>query len=89
VGADSAVARVEVLAFFEPPDYRPAPRWLARFTGRRQDVRLAPGAAVPALSGATLTARAVTESARLALAWHELLLLPRLRAGGPATRTPR
>lgn len=89
VGPDTTIARIEVLAFFEPPDYRPAPRWLARFMGQRQDVRLAPGAAVPALSGATLTARAVTESARLALAWHERLLLPRLRTGVPLSRTSR
>lgn len=89
VAPDTTIARVDVLAFFEPPDYRPAPRWLARFMGQRQDVRLAPGAVVPALSGATLTARAVTESARLALAWHELLLAPRLRAGAPVTRAPR
>lgn len=86
VGADSAVARVEVLAFFEPPDYRPAPRWLDRFRGQRQGPRLTPGNAIPNLSGATLTSRAVTESARLALAWHELLLLPRLAVSGPAPR---
>lgn len=89
VAPDTTIARVEVLTFFEPPDYRPAPRWLARFVGRREDARLAPGAAIPALSGATLTARAVTESARLALAWHTLLLAPRLRATAPPTRTPR
>lgn len=89
VAPDTTIARVEVLAFFEPPDYRPAPRWLARFAGRRQDARLEPGAAIPALSGATLTARAVTESARLALAWHELLLAPRLNAAAPVTRTLR
>jgi hypothetical protein len=86
VGADSAVARVEVLAFFEPSDYRPSPRWLDRFRGQRQGPRLTPGNAIPNLSGATLTSRAVTESARLALAWHELLLLSRLAVSGPAPR---
>jgi hypothetical protein len=78
VAPDSSIARIEVLAFFEPPDYRPPPRWLARFAHRRQDARLAPGGAVPNLAGATLTSRSVAESARLALAWHELLLAPAL-----------
>ncbi len=81
VAPDTSIARVEVLAFFEPPDYRPAPRWLALFTHRKQDARLAPGAGLPNLAGATLTSRAVAESARLALAWHELLLAPALRRG--------
>lgn len=78
IAPDSSVARIEVLAFFEPPDYRPPPRWLALFVHRRQDARLAPGGAFPNLAGATLTSRSVAESARLALAWHELLLAPQL-----------
>lgn len=80
VSPDTSIARIEVLAFFEPPDYRPAPRWLALFARRKLDAKLAPGGAVPNLSGATLTAHTVAESARLALAWHELLLAPQLAA---------
>ncbi len=79
VAPDTSIARIEVLAFFEPPDYRPAPRWLQLFVHRKQDARLAPGAGLPNLAGATLTSRAVAETARLALAWHELLLTPALR----------
>ena len=86
VAADSSVARIEVLSFFEPPDYRPPPRWLALFAHRREDAHLTPGDALPPLAGASLTSRAVAESARLALAWHELLLAPLLaraaHAGG-------
>lgn len=81
IAPDTTVARIEVLAFFEPPDYRPPSRWLALFAHRRQDTRLAPGGALPNLAGATLTSRAVAESARLALAWHELLLAPQLSRG--------
>lgn len=85
VAPDTSIARIEVLAFFEPPDYRPAARWLALFPRKKLEAKLAPGGAVPNLSGATLTSRAVTESARLALAWHELLLAPKLtsRRSGP------
>jgi len=78
VAADSSIARIEVLAFFEPPDYRPPARWLALFAHRREDARLRPGDAIPSIAGASLTSRAVAESARLALAWHELLLVPSL-----------
>lgn len=85
VAPDTTVARIEVLAFFEPPDYRPAPRWLALFRGRGSRDRHAALRAVPEVSGATLTSRAVQESARLALAWHELLLAPALARRAGAT----
>jgi len=80
VAPDTTVARIDVLAFFEPPDYRPSERWLARFEGAHPDV--------PPLAGASLTSRAVSESARLALAWHALLLTPELakRHRGPEAR---
>jgi len=81
VARDTTIARIEVLAFFEPPDYRPPARWLALFAHRRQDPRLRPGDAIPGIAGASLTSRAVAESARLALAWHELLLAPQLARG--------
>ena len=89
VAPDTTVRRIDVLAFFEPPDYQPPARWLARFEHQSQSARLAPGGAIPNLSGATLTSRAVAESARLALAWHELLLVPSLSATSSHTRRPR
>ena len=78
VAPDTTIARIDVLAFFEPPDYRPSARWLARFHGAGASAALAPGRDLPPLAGATLTSRAVSESARLALAWHALLLAPEL-----------
>ena len=81
VGPDTAVRRVDVLAFHEPPDYRPLPRWLALFEGRRLDGR-ASTADVRTLSGATLSARAVGTGVRLALALYEVVVAPRLAAEG-------
>ena len=78
VAPDTTVARIDVLAFFEPPDYRPPARWLERFRGRGAGATLSPGRDLPALAGSTLTSAAVAESARLALAWHALLLGPQL-----------
>jgi len=80
VAPDTTVLGVDVLSFFEPEEYKPPPRWLRLFTGRRLDDRLLPGRDVHAITGATLTARSVTDSARLALAWHALVTGPALRA---------
>ena len=86
VAPDSTIERVEVIAFHEPPDYRPPERWLGQFEHRRLDQRLWPRRDIRNLSGATLTTQAVTESARLALALYEVLVAPKLP---PAGRAPR
>jgi hypothetical protein len=83
VAPDSTVARVEVLAFHEPPDYRPPPRWLPLFGRRRLDDRLWPQRDIRNLSGSTLSARAVTESVRQSLALWEVLVAPRLAGAAP------
>lgn len=78
VAPDSTVGRVDVLAFHEPPDYRPPARWLGLFGRRRLDDGLRPGGDVRNLSGATLSTRAVTECTRLALALYEIVAVPAL-----------
>jgi hypothetical protein len=83
IAPDTTVARIDVLAFFEPPDYKPSARWLARFHGAGASAALTPGRDLPPLAGATLTSRAVSESARLALAWHAMLLVPDLAKPKP------
>ena len=78
VAPDTTVARVDLLAFHEPPDYQPTPRWLGLFPRRHLGDQLWPGRAIRNLSGATLTTRAVTEATRLALALYELTVAPSL-----------
>ena len=80
VAPDTSLARVDVLAFFEPPEYQPVSRWLALFRGRGSRKPLTPQRPVPGVAGVTLSSRAVNESARLALAWYEVLLAPQLAA---------
>ena len=80
VAPDTSLSRVDVIAFFEPPEYLPPARWLGLFRGRGSHEPLTPGRTVPDLAGATLSSRAVNESARLALAWYEVLLAPQLAA---------
>jgi electron transport complex protein RnfG len=61
---DGRLCRIAVLAFLEPGEYRPPDRWLAQLEGKGPDDLLAVGRDVPPISGATLTARGVTEAAR-------------------------
>ena len=78
VAPDTTIARIEVLAFHEPPDYRPPSRWLGLFARRRLDDSLWPARSIRNLTGASLSARAVTESARLALATYTQWIAPTL-----------
>ena len=81
VAPDSTLERVDVLAFHEPPDYRPPNRWLGLAARRRLGESLWPGRDLPRLSGATLSARAVTEAARTSLALYEVAVAPALGRG--------
>lgn len=67
------VERLEVLAFYEPQDYLPIPRWFALFKDRYLNDQLLPGKGIPAVTGATLSVRAFTGMARRALAIQELI----------------
>lgn len=67
------IERIEVLAFYEPQDYLPIPKWFDLFKGRSLDGQLLPGKGIPAVTGATLSVRAFTGLARRALAIQELV----------------
>lgn len=73
VGPGGEVARVEVLAFKEPPDYIPREAWYQQFEGRELDPELALKRGIRGVTGATLTARATTEAVRRVLALHRVV----------------
>ena len=73
VGTDDRIRRLELLRFQEPPDYRPPTAWLQLFRGRELDRQLSLKGSVVKLTGATLTADAVTDSARRMLALHQVV----------------
>lgn len=64
---DATIRRIEVLAFLEPPEYRPPDRWLAQLQGKGAGDRLQVGADVAPITGSTLSARGVAEESRLLL----------------------
>lgn len=73
VSPEGTVARVEILAFTEPEEYKPRPAWLEQFHGRALDRELALRRGVHGITGATLSAEAVTEAVRRVLAIHGAL----------------
>jgi hypothetical protein len=74
-----AIERVLMLAFYEPPEYRPPDRWLEQFHGRKagdeHDWRV--GGDVHGLTGATLTSYAVTDALRRITVLYDLVIRPR------------
>lgn len=61
---DGRIRRISIVAFLEPEEYRPADRWLRQFEGKGAGDKLAVGQDIAPISGATLTARGVSEQAR-------------------------
>jgi hypothetical protein len=74
VSPDGTVKMVEILAFYEPEDYRPSTRWLGQFSHRRisEDLWLKRG--VRNISGATMSAHALTEGVRRILATYSVIV---------------
>jgi len=65
---------VEVLAFNEPLEYMPDENWLKLFKGKElKEGSLRLRRDIPNMTGATLTARAITDSARKVLAMWQVL----------------
>jgi FMN-binding protein len=82
---DGAIQAIDILSFDEPQDYRVTARWLEQFKG--QDAAAAPRlpVAIRSLSGATLSARAVTDAARRILALHHLFVATQAQTSAPGS----
>lgn len=73
VGGDGKVARVEVLRFDEPPEYRASARWLEQFRGKALNEDLEVRRGIANLTGASLTSRAIVRSVRRVLALAQVI----------------
>jgi hypothetical protein len=76
---DGLVESTLILAFHEPLDYLPSARWLRQFSKRTLTPDLALNQAIAAISGSTLSAYGVTDSARRALAVYQVMIAPKTR----------
>ncbi len=77
VTPEGGVGDVLLLAFYEPPEYRPRRRWLEQFRGQALDRHLRVGRRIHGIAGATLTSRAATRGVRQALALYAVLIRDR------------
>jgi hypothetical protein len=73
VDPSAHLARIEVVRWAEPPEYRPPARWLSQFFGRILDDELSERRGIAGITGATLTTRATTRAARRVLALHQVI----------------
>ncbi|MHC3994544.1 FMN-binding protein [Thiomicrolovo sp. ZZH C-3] len=71
---EGTLKAIEIIAFNEPPEYMPQHTYLEQFKGKDANATLRVGKDIPTVSGATLSARNVTDGARLALALFETVI---------------
>lgn len=71
---EGVVARVTLLAFYEPREYMPSERWISQFAGRGGDDGWRLGRDIHGISGATLTATAVPRALQKILLFYDLVM---------------
>ncbi|MFP4560197.1 MAG: FMN-binding protein [Thiohalorhabdus sp.] len=71
---EGKVRQTRVLAWKEPPEYKPGERWLAQFEGHGLEPHTRLGGEIQSMSGASLTSRTLTDGVRRALAVHAVKL---------------
>lgn len=64
----------EIMAFGEPPEYIPSSIWMGQLKNQKETAKLTVGKDIPTISGSTLSARSITEGARIARALYEIVL---------------
>jgi len=64
----------EIMAFGEPPEYIPNTTWMSQLQNQSASTKLTVGKDIPTISGSTLSARSITEGARVARAIYEIVL---------------
>lgn len=68
IGMDRKIKSIEIVAFNEPMEYLPTATWLNVFDQKSSANTLKLNQDIPTTTGATLSARAITDGARAALA---------------------
>ena len=68
INPDGTHRMTEILAFFEPPDYKPEDNWIDLFNGKALNDSLWMGRDIPNITGATITANALMNSIRRVMA---------------------
>ena len=64
----------EIMAFGEPPEFKPNQQWMGQFQNASASTKLTMGKDIPTISGSTLSARGISEGARIARAIYQVIL---------------
>lgn len=75
IGTDKKIKSIEIVAFNEPLEYLPSKTWLDVFDNKNSSHTLKLNQDIPTTTGATLSARAITDGARAALELLEIIKL--------------
>jgi len=73
IGVDGKIKSIEIVAFNEPIEYLPRATWLNVFDQKSSVNTLKLNQDIPTTTGATLSARAITDGARAALALLDIV----------------
>lgn len=74
ISNDSILKSIEIIAFNEPKKYLPSKNWIQVFNGASTSQPLYLSKEIPNISGATLSAKAVTDASRIAFAIYNQIL---------------
>ncbi len=71
---DAILLNIEIIAFNEPLEYIPTKKWNSQFKNIKTDTMLQLNRDIPSVTGATMSARSVTDGSRIAFAIYNELL---------------
>ncbi|MDD2904926.1 MAG: FMN-binding protein [Sulfurimonas sp.] len=74
ISSDSLLKGIEIIAFNEPPEYLPSKIWNAQFQNIQTSKMLRLSKEIPTITGATMSAKSVTDGSRVAFALYNELL---------------
>lgn len=74
ISTDAVLKSIEIIAFNEPPEYMPSENWNSQFKDIATTKMLRLSKDIPTITGATLSARSITDSSRVAFAFYNEVL---------------
>lgn len=74
INPDGSLNYTEILAFFEPLEYKPTQSWIDLFRSKKIDDGLKIGYDIPNISGATLTSHGTANAVKKVLAVFEIVI---------------
>ena len=74
ISKDANLKSIEIIAFNEPLEYLPSDKWNSQFEDVPTDRMLRVSKEIPTITGATLSARSITDGSRVAFAFYNEVL---------------